>query len=105
MDNKAIADAYEELGALLQKIVELENPAEGEDPDRHIVSEWAVAVGVLSFGSDGFEGNEVQISAPDSAPLWRIKGLFGSATNKLNALESHNLMVALHADIDGDEEE
>lgn len=111
MDEDRLRELYSKLDATIREIVDFEYQAptgDGhlEDSHRMMVVEWVVSVGVLEFCSDNPRPrDEVSILAPEDLPLWRAKGLVSSVQNKLNTIESHNVLVDMHMGMDGEDEE
>lgn len=93
------------LDETIREIIAIDFPTDPEDEGSVLVAEWFVSVGVLGFGSSVNPNGEVEFIVPEELPLWRAKGLVDGSLNKLRTVESHNYLVDMHADMDGEEEE
>lgn len=104
MSEQHLEDLYATLEETIRAILAHEYPMEPGDGGGVLVAEWVVAVGLVGFDSTTNPNGDVQLLAPEALPLWRCKGLLGSAENYLNTVESHNYLVGLHMDGDDGEE-
>jgi hypothetical protein len=93
------------LDETIREIIAYDYPTDPEGEEQLIVAEWLVSVGVMGFIGNSTSNGEVEYIPSEELPLWRAKGLVDGSLNKLRTVESHNFLVDMHADMDGEEEE